>query len=220
MFVLQAALDSANARANDPSMPRTSGTSPSSPSDSFDPNAHLHQEHTIAAHRRYLNFEGVGYGSQEQRQAQYRIHKLERAFDRVSEYRANKLMDEASEEFVKERKKGGMSAEEEEEHAMAQMAIRHQRQAKRKASEPRRVEEMIDAALVDWAAEAPTLSAFGRPFTPQELMMGASTQDILTQRLNRVMKNVSRSPRTPAAAVSPHSSSHSSHPHPALHALL
>ena len=161
-----------------PAPPRSS---PTPTPDSFDPNAHLY-EHTIAAHRRYLNFEGIGYGSQSQRQRQYAIHKLERAFDRVSEYRANKLFDEAAAEHVEAaKKKGGVSEEEEREFAVAQVAMRHQRQAKRKAGEVRKVEEMIDAAMVDWATEAPTLSAFGRPFTPAELMVGVNSQDILTQ---------------------------------------
>ena len=190
LIIRQTAIDSANSRAEDPSRPRTSGRSPSAPSDSFDPNAHLYYEHTVAQHRRYLNFEGVGYGSTSQRQRQYAIHKLERAFDRVSEYRANKLFDEAAAEHEKGRERGKVSEQEEKDYAVAQVAMKHQRQAKRKATETRKVEEMIDAAMQDWATEAPTLSAFGRPFNAEELMTGAgSSQDILTQRLNRILKN-------------------------------
>ena len=189
LLVLRNAIDAAQARASDPTY-AARRKAPSAPTDSFDPNAHLYQEHAHVAQRRYLNFEGVGYGTQSQRQRAYAIHRLERAFDRVSEYRANRLFDAASDDFDRERQRGKPASKEEEQaHAVAQVAMKHQRQAKRKASEVRKVEEMIDAAMVDWATEAPTLSAFGRPFTPSELMMGASSQDILTQRMNRIMKN-------------------------------
>ena len=189
LIVRQTAFDNVTARASDVSQPRSSQPSQPTPGDSFDPNVHLYYEHTIAAHRRYLNFEGVGYGSTSQRQRQYAIHKLERAFDRVSEYRANKLFDEAATAHEVERKKGKVTEEEERSYEVAKVAMRHQRQAKRKATEARKVEEMIDAAMQEWAAEAPTLSAYGRPFTSSELMTGAgSSQDVLTQRLNKILK--------------------------------
>ena len=141
-------------------------------------------------HRRYLNFEGVGYGSQEQRQRQYNIHKLERAFDRVSQYRQDRLFSKAEKELEREKQSGHMTDEERVRATMALVSAKQQRNARQKQSPAQRVEETIDAAIAEWKDEAPTLSAHGRAFTAEELMMGVnSSQDILTARLNKIMKN-------------------------------
>ena len=164
----------------------SSFTSPFDEPDQFD----YTYDHVIPAHRRYLNFEGIGYGSQEQRQRQYNIHKLERAFDRVSQYRQDKLFNEAQSEPEREKQQGHMTDEERVHATMALVSAKQQRNARQKQNQAQRVEEMIDAAITDWKEEAPTLSAFGRPFTAEELMMGVNSgTDILTARMNKIMKN-------------------------------
>lgn len=164
----------------------SSFTSPFDEPDQFD----YGYEHVIPAHRRYLNFEGVGYGSQEQRQRQYNIHKLERAFDRVSQYRQDKLFNKAQADLEREKQAGTMTDEERVQATMALVSAKQQRNARQKQSHAQKVEELIDAAITDWKEEAPTLSAYGRPFTAEELMTGVnSSSDILTARMNKIMKN-------------------------------
>ena len=177
---------------------RTRQAAASEPDDSAEDFSHLYA-HTLPAHRRYLNNEGLGFGSVEQRQRQYNIHKLERAFDRVAEYRADKLFNRSQAEFERERRQrgrasegkgGGVTEEEERVHEVAMVSMAQQRKARRRVEAARQVEEQIDAAMVEWASEASKLSAFGRPFTAAELMMGVnSSADILTQRMHRIMKD-------------------------------
>ena len=164
----------------------SSFTSPFDEPDQFD----YTYDHVIPAHRRYLNFEGIGYGSQEQRQRQYNIHKLERAFDRVSQYRQDKLFNKAQAQLEKDKQEGNMTDEERMQATMALVSAKQQRTARQKQTPAQRVEEMIDAAIADWKEEAPTLAAHGRPFTAEELMLGVnSSTDILTARMNKIMKN-------------------------------
>lgn len=48
-------------------------------------------QHTAPQHREYLSYEGVGYGTPSQRQKQYQQHKVNRAFESVSEHRIKKI---------------------------------------------------------------------------------------------------------------------------------
>ena len=190
-MVISAIDKSRSERSSNPSS-RSTGTASSSFTSPFDePDQFEYSyEHVIPAHRRYLNFEGIGYGSQEQRQRQYNIHKLERAFDRVSQYRQDRLFNKAQAELEREKRDGNMTDEERVHATMALVSAKQQRKARQKQSHAQRVEEMMDAAIADWKEEAPTLSAHGRPFTAEELMMGVNSHsDILTARMNKIMKN-------------------------------
>ena len=178
--------NSTSRSARSSSASSSSFTSPFDEPDQFD----YSYEHVHVANRRYLNNEGIGYGSQEQRQRQYNIHKLERAFDRVSQYRQDKLFNKAQSELEREKQQGNMSDEERVRATMALVSAKQQRRARQKQTHAQNVEELMDAAITEWKDEAPTLSAYGRPFTTEELMMGVNSHtDILTARMNKIMKN-------------------------------
>ncbi|XP_041365999.1 dnaJ homolog subfamily C member 28-like [Gigantopelta aegis] len=62
-------------------------------------------KHTAPQHRQYLSFEGIGFGTQSQRQKQYQQHKVSRAADSILEHRMQRLAEQTEDAMVVKDKK-------------------------------------------------------------------------------------------------------------------
>jgi len=146
--------------------------------------------HAVPQHRRHLSFEGVGVGSMDQRQHEYKIFKLERALEAAANYRTKKMTEKLDAEFEA---RGGdkMSAADREQYENALDRVHAQRfAAKRSVGAVRDVEKMLDNVMAEWGEEAKNLPQTGRPFTDDELMSSTGdNSDPLTNRMNKLLKN-------------------------------
>lgn len=118
------------------------------------------------AHRHYLSFEGVGFGTPSQRERQYRQHRMDRATDQVLEYRRKEM----------ERSAAG-------EGAMVERDMRlRSKQIKITQAVERLVEDLIQESMA--RGDFQNLSGSGKPLSKFQHNPYA---DPMTHNLNRIL---------------------------------
>ncbi|XP_078698970.1 dnaJ homolog subfamily C member 28-like [Branchiostoma floridae x Branchiostoma belcheri] len=125
-------------------------------------------KHTVPQHRQYLGFEGVGYGTPTQRQRQYQQYRVDRAANRVVDYKVTKL--------------SAMS-----ESALVLQEKREARKAKIVQVIDRLVEDMIAESMAN--GEFDNLPGKGKPLTTLKKSEYNPYQDTTTHLINKILND-------------------------------
>ncbi|KAI8520771.1 Golgi vesicle prefusion complex stabilization [Branchiostoma belcheri] len=127
-----------------------------------------YRTHTVPQHRQYLGFEGVGYGTPTQRQKQYQQYRVDRAANRVVDYKVTKL--------------SAMS-----ESALVLQEKREARKAKIVQVIDRLVEDMIAESMAN--GEFDNLPGKGKPLTTLKKSEYNPYQDTTTHLINKILND-------------------------------
>ncbi|GAB6019763.1 DnaJ (Hsp40), sub C, member 28 [Chamberlinius hualienensis] len=122
-------------------------------------------KHTAPQHRQYLNFEGIGFGTPSQRQAQYEQFKVTKAIDAVHQRQLQKLATETEDALT----------------------IRTKQQSKKHIISnaiDRLAEDLIQQSMAK--GEFDNLKGFGKPL---EKLNHNPYIDTVTQKINEILQN-------------------------------
>lgn len=140
----------------------------------------------LPQHRKHLEFEGVGFGSQQARQSQYRAFRVERAADRMATYRSDRMWAE-SRKSVDRSKNSDADAK---DHAAYDVIVGYQRSARsgmiQNKSHVQLMEEAVEAAMKDWnMSESPY---FGKPLSHLDSPQYSYSPDPLTYKIQQIVQ--------------------------------